>query len=135
MLRLAMDGIGCNTELVNEMFATLTTSQINDMRVAYEMKSDRPLGDRLRSELSGEHESVVLRLLMNGRSDAPANEAKARETANLLSTTIREGKSMMGGLSSSAESKIGQIITDNSWMQCQAIKVGSAGCLCSCVSC
>jgi hypothetical protein len=43
MLRKAMDGIGCNTELVNEIFCTLSNAEIKQMQEAYEKSSDSRL--------------------------------------------------------------------------------------------
>jgi hypothetical protein len=124
MLRLAMDGMGCNTELVNEIFCTLSTAEIQAMRQAFEQKSDRPLADRLRSELSGDHETLIIKLLTHGRDESMVNEVRAREQANELSSAIQKGKTMLGGLNSATEAKVIQMISDASWMQCQAIKVG-----------
>jgi hypothetical protein len=43
MLRKAMDGIGCTTELVNEIFCTLSNAEIKQMQEAYERSSDSRL--------------------------------------------------------------------------------------------
>lgn len=59
MLRRAMDGIGCSTDLVNEVFCTATNKEIRDMKASFEGKADSGLVDRLRSELSGNHVSAV----------------------------------------------------------------------------
>ena len=63
-----MDGLGCNTELVNEIFCTLNNEEIKAMRETYQNKYDSSLGDRLRSELSGEHERLILKLLLAGNT-------------------------------------------------------------------
>ena len=55
MLKRAMDGIGCSTDLVNEILCTASNAEIKGMKAAFEGKSDSGLVDRLRSELSGNH--------------------------------------------------------------------------------
>jgi hypothetical protein len=38
-----MDGIGCNTELLNEVFCTLSNAEIKEMKEAFEKSSDSRL--------------------------------------------------------------------------------------------
>jgi hypothetical protein len=58
MLRKAMDGIGCTTELVNEIFCTLSNAEIKQMQEAYERSSDSRLVRRATHRLS--HYSSVI---------------------------------------------------------------------------
>jgi hypothetical protein len=41
---------------------------------------------------------MILRILENGRGEAPVDAAAAVATAKLLHDTIKDGSSMMGGL-------------------------------------
>lgn len=65
MLRRAMDGIGCSTDLINEVFCTASNAEIQGMKVAYEAKADSGLVDRLRSELSGNHVRSLVHGILN----------------------------------------------------------------------
>ena len=40
MLRKAMDGLGCSTELINEVFCTASNEDIQAMKVIYEGNAD-----------------------------------------------------------------------------------------------
>jgi hypothetical protein len=124
MLRKAMDGLGCNAELVSEIFCTLSNQEIKEMQQSFESSADSRLGDRLRSELSGEHKRLILKLLLAGRDENPiADPVRARAQADELYNAIRMGKTMLGGLSSETESKLTDMLTDSSPVQCRAIKV------------
>ena len=121
-----MDGIGCNEALVNEVFCTATNADIQEMKRVYEAAGDSSLGDRLRSELKGIHETLILQLLLKGRDEnIVADEAKARGQAQELSNVIKQGGTMMGGLNSAAENRVVEIIRQASSVQCQAIKVNN----------
>jgi hypothetical protein len=123
MLRKAMDGLGCSTDLINETFCTASNAEIQGMKKVFESKADSGLVDRLRSELSGSHETLILALLAKGRDEGPADEASASAQANDLFDTIKGGTGMLGGLNSAAETKVMDIIRQASVAQCQAIKV------------
>ena len=43
MLRKAMDGLGCNTDLLNEIFCTLSNAEIKAMQTAFEASADSRL--------------------------------------------------------------------------------------------
>jgi hypothetical protein len=59
-LRQAFDGLGCDKAAVNELYTTLSNAELLGMRRAYEGLTDSNLSDRLKSELSGEHEVAML---------------------------------------------------------------------------
>ncbi len=87
---------------MNELFCLNTTQDITAMRTAFEQRGDKSLTDRLRSELSGEHEKLILKLLLSGRGAQPADAARARAQAEELSQIIKKGTGMMGGLKEAA---------------------------------
>ena len=122
MLRKAMDGIGCSTDIVNEVMCTATTAELRGMKAAFENKADSGLVDRLRSELSGNHETLILNLLVTGRGDGPVDQTKAAAQADDLFNTIKNGGGMLSGLKDSAEKRVIEIIQQASPAQCQAIK-------------
>lgn len=121
-LHVAMDGIGCNKSLVNEIFCTATTADIRSMRATFESAGDNNLADRLRSELGGEHEKLILFLLQNGRPDAPAHEGEADGQAEEIHQKIKKGSSMMGGLSNAAEEDISKYLASLSAQQMAVVK-------------
>ena len=121
-LKLAMDGIGCNTDLVNEIFCTLNNSEIQEMKVAYEKKTDKSLSDRLRSELSGDHQTLILKLLLAGRSEAAADEKKARQQADTLYNLTINGKTLFGSFSDNSIKQVIGILVDSSPQQCYCIR-------------
>jgi len=121
-LKLAMDGIGCNTDLVNEIFCTLNNREIEEMKIAYEKKTDKSLSDRLRSELSGDHQNLILKLLLGGRSEAMADENKARQQADTLYNLTVNGKTLFGALSDNSIKQFTNILLESSPQQCYCIR-------------
>jgi hypothetical protein len=121
-LLLAMDGIGCTTDLVNEMFCTLNNREIEEMKLAYEKKTDKSLGDRLRSELSGEHQTLILKLLLGGRSEGAADDNKARMQADSLYNLTLNGKTLFGALSDNSIKQVISILVESSPQQCYCIR-------------
>ena len=121
-LKLAMDGIGCNTDLVNEIFCTLNNREIQEMKEAYEKKTDKSLGDRLRSELSGEHQTLILKLLLAGRSEGLADDNKARQQADSLYNLTINGKTLFGSLSDNSIKQVIAILIESSPQQCYCIR-------------
>ncbi len=121
-LKDAMDGIGCNKDLVNEIFCLSSTAEINAMKTSFEGRSDKSLADRLRSELSGEHEKLIIHLLTRGRGEGPANQAQAEAQAKDLQQVIKNGSGMIGGLKEAACIKVFEILCGASPDQCIAIK-------------
>jgi hypothetical protein len=102
----AMNGLGCDESLVNEVFCTATTEEILGMKTLYEQRNDSQLSDKLRKELSGEHEVLILYLLHNGRGNGPADEGQASERAAQLYHEISTGGGMMGGLKDTAKRNV-----------------------------
>lgn len=80
------------------------------MKKIWEQKNDSPLADRLRSELSGSHEDLMIYLLLNGRSAAARDESLSSHKADDIHRAVKNGKTMMGGLSSKAEMQVAQLI-------------------------
>jgi hypothetical protein len=120
-LRQAMDGIGCDKKIVNEIFCSTTSQDIAELRQAFEREFDRSLSDNLRSELGGEHEKLILYLLQHGRPDAPVNDQMAVVQAQELQKKFKAGSTMMGGLKDSAEEEISKYLASMSSAQCQAV--------------
>jgi hypothetical protein len=123
MLRKAVDGMGCSTELVNEVFCTASNAEIRGMKAAYESRADSGLVDRLRAELGGGHAALVLGLLASGRDEGPADESRAGGQADELFRTIKSGTGLLGGISGAAERKVVELVRQAGVAQCQAIKV------------
>ena len=76
------------------------------MKTIWEHKHDSPLVDRLRSELSGEHERLMLYLLQHGRGEGGRDESFSAHKAEDLHRCIKHGKTMLGGLSGKAEKEV-----------------------------
>lgn len=123
ILQKAFDGIGCDKSVLNELLTTLSNTEIQGMRQAYERSNDSSLLDRLKSELSGQHEELILLLLQRGRGEGPADPASAHATAKQIFDIIKSGSSMMGGLSNKAESQLIDILVQQSHAQCIEIAV------------
>lgn len=121
-LKNAMDGIGCDKVVVNEIFCTSNSADIAELRKVFEQMTDSNLGDRLRSELGGEHEKLIIHLLQNGRPESPVDEALAEEQAKTLQQMIKSGGTMMGGLSNAAEESVSKYIASISPDQIQVVK-------------
>jgi hypothetical protein len=96
-LQQALKGVmGCNKSLINELFCHSSTEDIAAMREAFELKKDKSLADKLRDKLGGEHETLIINLLLNGRPEGPANEAAAASDAAELHAIIKGGSGMLG---------------------------------------
>lgn len=88
--------IGCDKSLLNEIFCYSSSEDIAAMKDAFEQKKDKSLADKLRDKLSGEHENLIIYLLLNGRPDRPADESAAAADAAELHTIIKNGSGMLG---------------------------------------
>lgn len=94
----AVDGFGCNESLVNEILCLSSTEDIFAMKSVYEKQRDAKLSDRLRKELSGEHETLILHLLLHGRGNDAVDPVKAVEAAKRIHHDIQDGRQFVGGL-------------------------------------
>ena len=92
------------------------------MKKIWEQKHDTSLSDRLHSELSGQHEKLIIHLLGHGRGDGPRDEALAIRKSEEIHRQIKEGKTMLGGLSDKAEREIGRILASISPDQINDVK-------------
>ncbi len=61
---------------MNDVFCTSNAVDISRMRESFDRSSKRNIVDSLKSELGGEHEKLILFLLLEGRSEAPAESDK-----------------------------------------------------------
>ena len=93
------------------------------MKTIWEQKNDSPLADRLRSELSGEHENLMIYLLLNGRGNGPRDESFSSHKADDIHRAIKNGKTMMGGLSSKAERQVAELLAQVGPEQINDVKV------------
>eukprot|EP00604_Paraphysomonas_vestita_P002730 CAMPEP_0174818444 /NCGR_PEP_ID=MMETSP1107-20130205/1112_1 /TAXON_ID=36770 /ORGANISM="Paraphysomonas vestita, Strain GFlagA" /LENGTH=757 /DNA_ID=CAMNT_0016030273 /DNA_START=360 /DNA_END=2633 /DNA_ORIENTATION=+ len=117
-----MSGLGCDKTLINELICLSTKEEVFQMKTVYEKTYDNSLSDKLRGELSGEHEALIINLLLRGRGDAPVDPNLALEQAGRIHTTITSGSGMFGGLDDRAQRAIGAVLCEASPEQCQAIK-------------
>lgn len=99
----AMSGLGCDKTLINELICLSTKEEVFQMKTVYEKTYDNSLSDKLRGELSGEHEALIINLLLRGRGDAPVDPNLALEQAGRIHTTITSGSGMFGGLDDRAQ--------------------------------
>jgi hypothetical protein len=128
-------GLGCTKSTVSKVFCLSTTEEIQEMKKIWEQKNDSPLADRLRSELSGQHENLMIYLLLNGRSSAARDESFSSHKAEDIYRAVKNGKTMMGGLSSKAEIQVAELIAQtgpeqladlhSAWEQKYSSKEGS----------
>jgi annexin A13 len=102
-LRAAMGGLGCDKSLVNELICLSTKEEVAQMKEFYEAAYDSSLSDKLRSELGGEHEALILKLVLHGRGNGPVDLELAARQAEQIHRTIEEGSGMFGGLSDSSQ--------------------------------
>ncbi len=121
-LKEAMSGMGCDKSLVNEVICLATKSELDETKAYFEGVFDKPLSDKLRSELSGEHEALIMSLLLRGRGDGPVDLYLANQQAERIHDIIENGGGMMGGLKDSAQRELGTILYEASPAQGQAIK-------------
>jgi annexin A13 len=121
-LQRALRGtLGCNKKLINELFCFSSTEDIQMMKEGFEGKKDKSLADKLRSKLMGEHESLIIYLLLNGRAEGPADESAAEEQAAELHKIFKNGAGMMG-FKESAKREVGEFLAKHSADQMEAIK-------------
>lgn len=121
-LKEAMSGMGCDKSLVNEVICLGTKTELEVTKAYYEQTFNESLSDKLRSELSGEHEILIMNLLLKGRGDRPLDLQLAKEQAEKIYNIIENGGGMMGGLKDNAQRELSTILYEASSAQCLAIK-------------
>jgi annexin A13 len=105
-IRSAMSGLGCDKSLVNELICLSTRNEVFEMKEIYERSYDKSLSDKLRSELGGEHEALIMTLLLRGRGDGPVDAELANDQAERIHRAVEEGSGMFGGLSDSCQRNV-----------------------------
>ena len=101
----AMSGLGSDKTLINELIC-LSTKKVQEMKQFYEKSNDSSLSDKLRSELSGEHEALIMNLLLRGRGDSPIDINLANDQAERIHNTIERGGGMFGGLDDTSQRSV-----------------------------
>ncbi|CAM9646341.1 unnamed protein product, partial [Ectocarpus sp. 4 AP-2014] len=84
MLKKAMDGLGTNEGLIISTLAPLSNARILAAKARHDQKYPKPLIDRLKSELSGAMEDVVLALIRGERQEDVVDEGLAVQQAQEL---------------------------------------------------
>lgn len=77
-LQDAMEGIGCNEDVVVELYLTRTKAELDAMRVAWERRYNASLLDRLKDELGGDLETFIL-MLFHSKNDGDDADASLAE--------------------------------------------------------
>lgn len=84
MLKKAMDGLGTNEGLIISILAPKSNARILAAKARHDQKYPKPLIDRLKSELSGAMEDVVLALIRGERQEDVVDEDLAVQQAQEL---------------------------------------------------
>ncbi len=84
MLKKAMDGIGTNEALIIFILAPQSNARVLACKARHDQKYPKPLLDRLKSELSGAFEDVVVALLRGDRQEDVVDEGLAVRQAKEL---------------------------------------------------
>lgn len=84
MLKKAMDGLGTNEGLIISILAPASNARILAAKARHDQKYPKPLIDRLKSELSGSMEDVVLALIRGERQEDVVDEGLAVKQAKDL---------------------------------------------------
>lgn len=84
MLKKAMDGFGTNESLIINILAPQSNARILAAKARHDQKYPKPLIDRLKSELSGALEDVVVALLKGQRQEDLVDESLAVRQAKEL---------------------------------------------------
>merc|ERR1712159_383861 len=112
----AMDGIGADAVAIIEFLVGRSQARVRAAKARWEGKHDKPLVDRLRSELHGSNRTLALELLKGERNEtAPVNEKLAKEQADEL----HKGVSRWG---STDDEKFISILAKNSPNQNAALR-------------
>jgi hypothetical protein len=114
--------VGCDANTVSDIFCTASKADIEEMRTTFENLTGKNLSDRLRSELSGEHEKLILQLLNgSGRGNGVPSDEHATNCANRIQSIIKNGTGMMGGLKADAQKELVDVIISCSPSQCKLL--------------
>lgn len=84
MLKKAMDGLGTNEALIILILAPASNARILACKARHDQKYPKPLVDRLKSELSGAMEDVVVALIRGERQEDLVDEGLAVKQAKDL---------------------------------------------------
>lgn len=84
MLKKAMDGLGTNEGLIISILAPKSNARILSAKTRHDQKYPKALIDRLKSELSGSMEDVVLALIRGERQEDLVDEGLACKQAKEL---------------------------------------------------
>merc|ERR1719502_1824756 len=84
LLEKALCGFGTDEDLLIKILAPRTNDEINAAKAWWEGKNDASLIDKVSSEISGDFEDLILKLLAGTRSEDPADESLAEEQAEAL---------------------------------------------------
>lgn len=84
MLKKSMDGVGTNEDLIISTLAPLSNARILAAKARHDQKYPKPLIDRLKSELSGSFEDLVIALLRGERQEDVVDEGLAVQQAKEL---------------------------------------------------
>lgn len=115
----AVDGMGFNTKLLNEILCTRTNAQLAAMKNAW-IKSPNMV-ERIRSETkkrfsNNTYQTLMLNILKCNRPpNTVVNEKSAREDAELLNRMLSASKE------SDAKAKFVEVLSERSWVQIRAI--------------
>jgi hypothetical protein len=119
----AIKGLGCDKSILNEVFCLSSGKDLQEMRAETEGRKDFQLTDRLRKELSGNHEKLILHLLTSNRVlNTPADHARAAQQAEEINRIIKKGGGFISGLKDEAEWAVAEILAGCSVPQCDAIE-------------
>jgi hypothetical protein len=123
-LKEATGGIGCDKSLLNETLCLSTTKDISLMKEKYQSYEGGSITDKLRGELSGEHEELILYLLTKGRSDTlHIDQKQATKVASQLHEIFKNGSGMFG-FKDDAKVEVGKLLCQHSPTQMKAISGG-----------
>jgi hypothetical protein len=118
-----MGGMGCDKELLNEILCLSSTQDIMALKQHFKNVNDASVADRIRAELGGEHETIIMHLLANGRDHSNVyDESKAMQQARHLKDIIENGSGMMGGMKDEAKVELVKYIISIPPTQIHAVR-------------
>ena len=119
LLKSAMDGMGCNSDLLMETLCTRNNAQLHAVREYWNGSESIKLEDRIRSETSrllgaGHFEDLMQKIVLGNRPEGAADPTQARLDGEELNRVLSSG-------SGPAKEKFIEIFTTRSWQQIAAI--------------